>query len=297
MLQYLQEAVIENEQMYMENCISTMDDCILAYETADNTLEYDVINESFKDAFNNLMQKIIKLFKEAVAKIKSIFVKEKELTFKQKVMNFPEVAKKKIKIRDHKKLRKLYNDCNKKLEKFMDSNKVIEYFKVHSKEIIAATAAASTVAISVGAYEIYKKKSSDESAEEVNKTGKNVISLFSKVFSKNKTSNNPVGDSVNEDQAKISGVAAAKATLASLFASASSKVSKINDSIVNKAFSVFKSSSKKAKKSPNSTKIDDIEIIDTDSISESVYDQFSYDYDELDLYDESYDDSDEYSYY
>ena len=47
--------------MYMENCISTMDDCILAYETAYNTLEYDVINESFKDAFNNLFS--LKQFK------------------------------------------------------------------------------------------------------------------------------------------------------------------------------------------------------------------------------------------
>lgn len=234
MFEYLQEAVMENDATYMENCLTVIDDCVCAYETATTRMDYDIITESFTGAIGNLVTKIANAFRKVVDKITSLFRRDQDEALNKKIRSNPELAKVKVKVGDQDKLNKLYDDCNKKLEKGEDPNKVLAFFKDHSKQIIAGTLGAIT--ISLGGFLVWKRKSNDKSGKDVDKEGKLVVSNLNKWF---RNLSKQVGIAKKgSDPARISGserlalpdnqaaIASAQATLANMMGASVAEINR-----------------------------------------------------------------------
>ena len=231
MFEYLQEVVMENDATYMENCLAVIDDCMFAYESAETRMDYDTITESFTGAVGNLLTRIAETFRKVVEKITSLFRRDKDEALNKKIRSNPELAKKKIKVGDQEKLNKLYDDCNKKLEKGEDPNKVLAFFRDHSKQIIAGTVGA--VAISLGAFLIWKRKSNDKSGKDVDKKGKEVVNNLKKWMNdlarkvrKGSPADIKKNYPINEEKIKEGEIASAQTTLANMMGTAVSELNR-----------------------------------------------------------------------
>lgn len=196
MFEYLQEVIVENDQMYMENCFN-----ILNYSLNNTLYDDNDIMESVKDAFNGILDAIDAFFSKIIESIKSLFTKNEVDTIKKVVNENPEIAKTKIKIHDQKELDKLYNQCVIKIEKGEDPNKVISYYKKRSSAIKTSVYIIGCIGVILYKRDRDQKKQIDNLQRSNNRLTKKV-EIYKKVIGKYRVVNKQKTSIINKLAAK-----------------------------------------------------------------------------------------------
>ena len=154
MFEFLQESLWENNMSYIDRGISTIEDCMYAYECAQTDDDFMVIQESMGSAIQSVFQRIKDAFKKIIEAFRGLFNKEKTNELAKQLKDNPNAANQKVMVPDQKKLNKLYDESVKKIKNSEDPEKVDSWFKKHAKGIIATAA----VSISVGALFIARER-------------------------------------------------------------------------------------------------------------------------------------------
>ena len=168
MFEYLQESVYENDMIFIENGISTIEDCRFAFESAQTYDDVMVIQESLGSAVQSVFQRIADAFQKIIQALKDLFTKDKSDELAKQLKENPNAAKQKVKAADQKKLNKLYDDAVKKVQNGEDPEKVQSWFKKNAKAI-AVTAA---VSVSAAALLLVQNKNHKEALAKVESSAK-----------------------------------------------------------------------------------------------------------------------------
>lgn len=168
MFEFLQESVYENDMIFIENGISTIEDCRFAFESAQTYDDVMVIQESLGSAVQSVFQRIADAFQKIIQALKDLFSKDKSDELAKQLKENPNAAKQKVKAADQKKLNKLYDDAVKKVENGEDPEKVQSWFKKNAKAI-AVTAA---VSVSAAALLLVQNKNHKEALAKVESRAK-----------------------------------------------------------------------------------------------------------------------------
>lgn len=123
MFEFLQESLWENDMSYIDRGISTIEDCMYAFECAQTDDDFIVIQESMGSAIESVFQRIKDAFKKIIEAFKGLFNKEKNDELAKKIKENPELSKQKVKVPDQKKINKLYDDSVKKIKNGEDPEK------------------------------------------------------------------------------------------------------------------------------------------------------------------------------
>ena len=168
MFEFLQESVYENDIIFIENGISTIEDCRFAFESAETYDDVMVIQESLGSAVQSVFQRIADAFQKIIQALKDLFTKDKSDELAKQLKENPNAAKQKVKAADQKKLNKLYDDAVKKVQNGEDPEKVQSWFKKNAKAI-AVTAA---VSVSAAALLLVQNKNHKEALAKVESSAK-----------------------------------------------------------------------------------------------------------------------------
>ena len=180
MFEFLQESVYENDMIFIENGISTIEDCRFAFESAETYDDVMVIQESLGSAVQSVFQRIADAFQKIIQALKDLFTKDKSDELAKQLKENPNAAKQKVKAADQKKLNKLYDDAVKKVQNGEDPEKVQSWFKKNAKAI-AVTAA---VSVSAAALLLVQNKNHKEALAKVESRAKEAeedLEFFKKV--------------------------------------------------------------------------------------------------------------------
>lgn len=174
MFEFLQESIQENNMLYIENGISTIEDCVYAYETAQTYDDYMLITESLSSSVSAVFQRIADAFQKILDAFRNLFNSKEQEDLKNKLQQNPEAAKTKVKVADQKQLNDLYDKATKKIKNGEDPEEVQSWFKKHAKGI-AATAA---VTMTAGALLFVRERNNKNALEAAKKRGDDFKRLY-----------------------------------------------------------------------------------------------------------------------
>lgn len=174
MFEFLQESIQENNMLYIENGISTIEDCVYAYETAQTYDDYMLITESLSSSVSAVFQRIADAFQKILDAFRNLFNSKEQEDLKNKLQQNPEAAKTKVKVADQKQLNDLYDEATKKIKNGEDPEEVQSWFKKHAKGI-AATAA---VTMTAGALLFVRERNNKNALEAAKKRGDDFKRLY-----------------------------------------------------------------------------------------------------------------------
>ena len=174
MFEFLQESIQENNMLYIENGISTIEDCVYAYETAQTYDDYMLITESLSSSVSAVFQRIADAFQKILDAFRNLFNSKEQEDLKNKLQQNPEAAKTKVKVADQKQLNDLYDKAAKKIKNGEDPEEVQSWFKKHAKGI-AATAA---VTMTAGALLFVRERNNKNALEAAKKRGDDFKRLY-----------------------------------------------------------------------------------------------------------------------
>ena len=179
MFEFLQESLYENNMSYIDRGISTIEDCMYAYECAQTDDDFMVIQESMGSAIQSVFQRIKDAFKKIIEAFRGLFNKEKTNELAKQLKDNPNAANQKVMVADQKKVNKLYVDSVKKVEKGEDPEKVQSWFKKNAKAIAVTT----VLSISAGALLITRERQYKEALSLAEQRSRDLDRLYQETMS------------------------------------------------------------------------------------------------------------------
>ena len=88
MFEFLQESIQENNMLYIENGISTIEDCVYAYETAQTYDDYMLITESLSSSVSAVFQRIADAFQKILDAFRNLFNSKEQEDLKDEWNSF-----------------------------------------------------------------------------------------------------------------------------------------------------------------------------------------------------------------
>lgn len=159
MYEYLAESMIENENLYIKNQMSILDECVAIHESIHTSWGYfyeDVytIYETVVSVINNIISFIQRIIREIKAKAKNVFNKIKMNKTKKEIERSG-VSSSPIEIPDVRSKQKLDAECRKMI-KTSPLEDVQKFYRNNKKKILFG--AAGGIIVGMGVAVIYQEK-------------------------------------------------------------------------------------------------------------------------------------------